>query len=144
VIILRASGWRIGDVLNLRYDTCLEHTSSGWWLCGNILKTEVMNHKVPLSDEIATIVKVQCDLVKEKVPEENNPEKYLFPSTQKRRKGRPLAEKPIRYALNQVAVACEIKDDDGTIFHFKNHAFRHTKAVELINAGMSLVHVQKW
>ncbi len=38
-IVLRASGWRISDVLNLRFDTCLEHTSSGWWLCGDILKT---------------------------------------------------------------------------------------------------------
>ena len=65
VIILRASGWRIGDVLNLRYDTCLEHTSSGWWLCGDILKTEVLNHKVPISDEIASIVAGQCEIVKE-------------------------------------------------------------------------------
>lgn len=144
VIILRASGWRIGDVLNLRYDTCLKHTSSGWWLCGDILKTEVMNHKVPLSDEIATIVQAQCDLVRKKVSEENNPVKYLFPSTQGRRKGRPIYERGVREALNQLASKCEIKDDDGTIFHFKNHAFRHTKAVELINAGMSLVHVQKW
>jgi integrase len=144
VIILRASGWRIGDVLNLRYNTCLEHTSSGWWLCGDILKTEVMNHKVPLSDEIATIVQAQCDLVRERVSEEDNPEKYLFPSTQKRRKGRPVYDGYVRDVLNQLAASCEIKDDDGTIFHFKNHAFRHTKAVELINAGMSLVHVQKW
>jgi integrase len=144
VIILRASGWRIGDVLNLRYDTCLERTSSGWWLCGDILKTEVINHKVPLSDEIATVVQAQCDVVREKVSEENNLEKYLFPSTQKRRKGRPLYEGQVREALNQLAVACNIKGEDETIFHFKNHAFRHTKAVELINAGMSLVHVQKW
>lgn len=144
VIILRAAGWRIGDVLNLRYDKCLERTSSGWWLCGDILKTNVLNHKVPLSDEIATLIKAQCDSVKEKVPEGNNPEKYLFPSTQKRREGRPVSDKPIRYALNQLASACEIKNDDGNIFHFKNHAFRHTKAVELINAGMSLLHVQKW
>lgn len=144
VIILRASGWRIGDVLNLRYNTCLEHTSSGWWLCGDILKTEVMNHKVPLSDEIATIVQTQCDLVREKVSEEDNPEKYLFPSTQKRRKGRPVCDGSVRNVLNQLAASCEIKDDGGNIFHFKNHAFRHTKAVELINAGMSLVHVQKW
>jgi integrase len=144
VIILRASGWRIGDILNLRYDTCLEHTSSGWWLCGDILKTEVMNHKVPLSDEIAAIVQAQCDLIKEKISGEGNPEKYLFPSTQGRRKGRPIYERGVRKALNQLASGCSIKDDDGTIFHFKNHAFRHTKAVELINAGMSLVHVQKW
>lgn len=144
VIILRASGWRIGDVLNLHYDTCLERTSSGWWLCGDILKTDVENHKVPLSDEIAAIVAAQRDLVKETFSEEDNPHRYLFPSSHKERKGRPMYEQSIRYSLNRLAVACEIKDDDGTIFHFKNHAFRHTKAVELINAGMSLIHVQKW
>ena len=144
VIILRASGWRIGDVLNLRHDTCLEHTSSGWWLCGDILKTDVENHKVPLSEDIAAIVAAQRDLVRETFSEEDNPHRYLFPSSQKRRQGRPLYEKPVRDSLNRLAVACEIKDNEGTIFHFKNHAFRHTKAVELINAGMSLVHVQKW
>ncbi|WP_220209538.1 tyrosine-type recombinase/integrase [Reticulibacter mediterranei] len=143
-IILRASGWRIGDVLNLRYHTCLEKTSSGWWLCGDVLKTNVFNHKVSISDEIATLIQAQCDLVKGNIPEGSNPAKYLFPSVHKRREGRPLSAKSIQYALNQLASNCEIKNDDGTIFHFKNHAFRHTKAVELINAGMSLLHVQKW
>lgn len=143
-IILRASGWRIGDVLTLRHNTCLEHTPSGWWLCGDILKTEVLNHKVPISEEIATIVAAQRELVKENFPEQDNPERYLFPSSHKERKGRPLYEKPIRSALNRLATNCEIKDQDGAVFHFKSHAFRHTKAVELINAGMSLLHVQKW
>jgi len=144
VIILRASGWRIGDVLNLRYDTCLEHTSSGWWLCGDILKTEVLNHKVPISDEIASIVAGQCEIVKEQYSDRENPHRYLFPSPHKRRQGRPLYYGYIQDLLNRLATACEIKGEDGSIFHFKNHAFRHTKAVELINAGMSLVHVQKW
>lgn len=144
VIILRASGWRIGDVLNLRHDSCLERTSSGWWLCGDILKTNVEKHKVPLSDDIAAIVAAQRDLVREAFSEEDNPHRYLFPSLQKRRQGRPLYEQPIRDSLNRLAMVCQIKGDDGTIFHFKSHAFRHTKAVELINAGMSLVHVQKW
>jgi hypothetical protein len=144
VILLRASGWRIGDILNLRYDTCLERTPSGWWLCGDILKTEVLNHKVPISDEIAALAAAQCELIKEHFSEENNPEHYLFPSNQGRRNGRPIYEKGVREALNRLAMSCEITRDDGTIFHFKNHAFRHSKAVELINAGMSLVHVQKW
>ena len=90
VIILRASGWRIGDVLNLHHDTCLERTSSGWWLCGDILKTDVENHKVPLSDEIAAIVAAQRDLVKGTFSEEDNPHRYLFPSSHKERKGRPM------------------------------------------------------
>ena len=144
VVILRASGWRIGDVLNLRYDTCLEHTSSGWWLCGDILKTEVLNHKVPISNEIASIVAAQRELVKKHFSGEDNPERYLFLAPNRQRKGRPPFVGNIREALNRLAAACEIKDEDGTIFHFKNHAFRHSKAVELINAGMSLVHVQKW
>lgn len=55
-----------------------------------------------------------------------------------------MYEQSAQEALNCLAVTCEIKGDDGAIFHFKNHAFRHTKAVELINAGMSLIHVQKW
>jgi integrase len=143
VIILRASGWRIGDVLNLRYDTCLEKTSSGWWLCGDIQKTNVLNHKVPISDEIASIVVAQRELVK-KHSEEDNPERYLFLAPTRKRKGRPPLSQKIQGALNRLATACEITDENGTIFHFKNHAFRHTKAVELINAGMSLLHVQKW
>lgn len=32
VVLLRASGWRISDILNLRYDTCLDRTDLGWYL----------------------------------------------------------------------------------------------------------------
>lgn len=144
VITLRASGWRIGDVLNLRYDTCLESSSSGWWLRGDILKTNVLDHKVPVSDEVAAIIRAQCELIKKTFSEQDNPQRYLFPSTRKRRKGCPICHSTIQDALNRLAVTSCINDDDGNLFHFKNHAFRHTKAVELINAGMSLVHVQKW
>lgn len=144
VILLRASGWRISDVLTLRYDACLEQSASGFWLCGDIMKTQVLGHKIPISDEIAAFVMAQRELVKEKYPEQINPHHYLFPATTKQRQGRPLYEKPIRDALNRLAGAHAIQDEQGTTFHFATHAFRHTKAVELINNGMSLLHVQKW
>src|SRR6266851_3794094 len=35
-------------------------------------------------------------------------------------------------------------DEQGELFRFRLHAFRHTKAVELINNGMSLLMVQQW
>jgi hypothetical protein len=38
IVLLRATGWRISDILNLRYDNCLEQTSQGWYLCGDIKK----------------------------------------------------------------------------------------------------------
>jgi len=50
----------------------------------------------------------------------------------------------VREALNRFANRCQIQNEQGEIFHFKLHAFRHTKAVELINNGMSLVLVQHW
>jgi integrase len=144
VILLRASGWRISDVLNLRYDTCVERTSSGWWLCGDIQKTQVLNHKVPISEEIAAIASAQCALAKDAVSQDENPHRYLFPAYTKKRQGRPLTAYGVCNALNGLAVQAKIQDESGRIFHFKTHAFRHTKAVELINNGMSLVHVQKW
>ncbi len=50
----------------------------------------------------------------------------------------------MREALDRLAKRCQIRNEQGEIFHFKLHAFRHTKAVELINNGMSLVLVQQW
>jgi hypothetical protein len=34
--VLRATGWRISDVLLLRMEQCLEQTEKGWWICGDI------------------------------------------------------------------------------------------------------------
>lgn len=41
VVLLRASSWRGSDILNLRYDNCLDRTAQGWWLCADIPKTDV-------------------------------------------------------------------------------------------------------
>lgn len=144
VVLLRASGWRISDILNLRYDTCLEHTSQGWYLCGDIPKTQVLNHHVPITDAVAAIVQSVVEEVKEKSTNDNNPNHLLFVRFDGRRKGRCPPGLLIRQALNRLAKKQNITDDQGNIFHFGNHVFRHTKGVELINNGMNILHVQKW
>jgi integrase len=144
VILLRASGWRISDILNLRYNSCLDRTAQGWWLVGDIPKTQVLNHRVPITDEVAAVVQAAIDEVKEKSTKDNNPNKLLFVQFDGLRKGRPPMGESIQKALNRLANKCSIVDDQGQLFHFKNHAFRHTKGVELINNGMNILHVQKW
>ncbi|WP_195510415.1 tyrosine-type recombinase/integrase [Clostridium tyrobutyricum] len=144
VILLRASGWRISDILYLKYDTCLERTSQGWYLHGDILKTRVLNHRVPITDEVANVVKTIVETVKSKSTIENNPKKFLFARFFGRRKGHTYGAKSISESLNSLAKKRKIVDQNGQIFHFKNHAFRHTKGIELINNGMNLLHVQKW
>jgi integrase len=144
VVLLRASGWRISDVLYLKYDSCLEKIDQGWYLCGDIQKTQVLNHRIPITDEIALIVKSLIETIKANSNETNNPKKFLFGCLEGQRKGRLPASNLISRALNKLAVKHRITDAQGNIFHFKNHAFRHTKGVELINNGMNILHVQKW
>jgi site-specific recombinase XerD len=136
-ILLRASGWRIADVLNLRCDTCLEHSASGWWLCGDIRKTNMLNHKVPISDEIAALVTTQREYVEKHVQASMNPQRYLFPAQTEERKGLAQSADDFRYVLTSFSKKAGLTDEAG-------NAFRHTKAVELINNGMSLFYVQKW
>ena len=144
VIILIASGWRISDVLNLRYDTCLEYTEQGWYLKGDIRKTRTIGHRIPISDEVKAVVESVAQIARQKSTETNNPRHLLFNRYSGSRMG--MAPDPCRIseALNKLARNHNIVDDQGNPYHFRLHAFRHTKGVELINNGMSLVHVQKW
>jgi Phage integrase family len=55
-----------------------------------------------------------------------------------------MAARGVSHVLGHLAEKYQIRDDNGAIFHFRLHAFRHTKGVELLNNGMSLVLVQQW
>jgi integrase len=153
VILLRASGWRISDVLYLKLDTCLEQEGNEkYWLVGDIQKTRVLGHKIPITQEIAAVIKTQITWVKQHYMSEENPRGWLFPASKtyghgksnRFKNGDPLGAQGVNQTLNYIAVKYQIKDEQGRLFHFKSHAFRHTKAVELLNNGMSLVLVQQW
>jgi integrase len=152
VILLRASGWRISDVLNLKLDTCLEQDSTKYWLVGDIQKTRVLGHRIPITQEIATVIGAQIAWVQQHYTPGENPSGWLFPASKTRagshgqrlKHGAPLASVGITQSLNHLGEKYQIKDEQGRLFHFKLHAFRHTKAVELLNQGMSLVLVQQW
>ncbi|MES9731576.1 tyrosine-type recombinase/integrase [Bacillus sp. AP50] len=144
IALLRATGWRISDILNLRYDKCLEQTSQGWYLCGDIKKTQVMNHRVPITKEIAEIVKTVIQVTKNQSNTINNPKNYLFVQLEGVRRGRPFSYYDICRSMKRFTKEQNIIDDVGNPFYIKNHAFRHTKGVELLNNGMNILHVQKW
>ena len=150
VILLRASGWRISDVLYLKLDTCLEQDGEKFWLVGDIQKTQVLSHKIPLTKEVAAVIRAQIAWVKEQYTPEENPKRWLFPAakhitnSQRFLMGDPLNARSVGEMLNRFALRYQIKDEKEEIFHFKLHAFRHTKGIELVNNGMSLLMVQQW
>lgn len=144
VIILRATGLRISDVLGIKYNKCLELINDGWYVVMDISKTKVLNHRIPITKEVAFIIKEQIEIASKLYKNNLNPNQFLFIRETGVRAGFPPSARALENALNKLAVERKIVDDNGVIFHFKNHAFRHTKAVELINNGMNLLHVQKW
>ena len=64
--------------------------------------------------------------------------------SQRFQRGDPREASGLQIVLNHFAKKYRIQDESGNIFHFRFHAFRHTKGVELVNNGMSLVMVQQW
>lgn len=144
VIVLLATGLRISDVLDMRYDTCLEQTASGWLLCADVNKTQVKRHKLPVTEEVAKIVAVQREYVRSTSTDAENPNRYLFPSEISTSSGQPIKQARFSNALNKFAARNNIVGPDGSIYRFRAHAFRHTKAMELLNNGMRLELVQKW
>lgn len=83
-------------------------------------------------------------IARQRSTETNNPQRLLFNRYSGSRMGMAPDPHRISEALNKLARIHNIVDDQGNLYHFRLHAFRHTKGVELINNGMSLVHVQKW
>ena len=144
VILLRISGWRISDILNLKYNECLVKQKDGYYLQGDIKKTKVFGHKVPISIEMGEMIAQLIKDVKAKSTAKNNPDNFLFPIYNGHRIGKTILGNTINRALNKLCKDNDIYNKDGEIFSCTNHAFRHTKAVELINNGMNLIHVQKW
>src|SRR5262249_8386195 len=87
VILLRASGWRTSDVLYLKWDTCLEHEGEKFSLVGDIQKTRILGHTIPITKEVAAIVLAQVAWVKQHYTEEENPQRWLFPASKKYHSG---------------------------------------------------------
>src|SRR5699024_1033599 len=138
-----------------------------YWLVGDQRKVNYKDHKVPISVELAKVVIAQQEICKQKSTSENNPDNYLFVSyrgprkdkpqttanmsnvlnniTKKsnKRKATPQTKATLSTVLNNFAKKVNIRDVNGEIYRFKNHAFRHRYGVTLINNGMSIVHVQR-
>jgi integrase len=148
-ILLRESGWRGTDVLNLRYDSCLEYLWNGHekeyipYLCGEITKTGIPLLKIPIRKEVADMVKKLSDEATERSTDDNNPDKYLFNTYEGQYKGLPLSKPAFSAAVQELIDRKGILDGDGKPYHFKAHALRHTRALEYTEQGMPIGIIQQ-
>ena len=148
-ILLRETGWRGTDILNLRYDNCLEQIWNNkeekynYYLCGEITKTGIAQLKIPIRDKVAEMVIKAIDKAKELSTEENNPKKYLFNTYEGKLKGKPLAKATLLYTIKRLIVQKDIRDVNGELYHFRFHSLRHTRAKEYVEQGMGISVIQQ-
>ncbi|WP_252254939.1 tyrosine-type recombinase/integrase [Clostridium sp. ZBS12] len=148
-ILLRETGWRGTDILNLKYNNCLEQIwnskeqTYNYYLCGEITKTSIAQLKIPIRDKVAEMVTKAIDRAKELSTEENNPKKYLFNTYEGKLKGTPLAKHSLLMTIKRLIVQKDIRDIKGELYHFKLHSLRHTRAKEYIEQGMGISIIQQ-
>lgn len=148
-ILLRETGWRGTDILNLRYDNCLEQIWNNkeerynYYLCGEITKTDIPQLKIPIRDKVAEMLKKSIDKAKELSTHENNPKKYLFNTYEGKLKGKPLAKRNLLYTIKRLIVQKDIRDANGELYHFRLHSLRHTRAKEYVEQGMGISVIQQ-
>lgn len=142
VYVMFKTGLRISDTLELKQN-CLIRLNNKYWIETDIRKTYVKNHRIPIDNELANMLAVLIDNTKKCSNKDNNPDDYIFVRYKGSRKGKPYGRDWVRRALNLFAINYNITDELGDIFHFKNHAFRHTYAIKLLNGGADILTVQE-
>lgn len=148
-ILLRETGWRGTDILNLRHNQCLDYvwnSRSGEYvpyLYDEITKTGIPLHKIPIRPEIAEMVSELIKDAEEKSTDDNNPDKYLFNTYKGKNKGLPYSKPRFASAVQELIYKKEILGGDGGLYHFRTHSLRHTRAVEYTEQGMPLGIIQQ-
>jgi site-specific recombinase XerD len=136
LILLRGTGIRLGELLDLELDCVWDSASHGSWLKVPLGKLGT-ERTVPLDaatlsalDEWMALRGPQRALPH---PRLQRPADFLFVE-----RGRRLTAYRLRQGLDAAAATAELRGRDGQPLHPTPHQLRHTYATSLINAGMSL------
>lgn len=134
--LLRGTGIRLGELLDLELDCVWDSASHGSWLKVPVGKLGT-ERTVPLDaetlsalDEWMTQRGPQRALPN---PRTQRPADFLFVE-----RGRRLSPYRLRHGLDDAASAAALHGRDARALHVTPHQLRHTYATSLVNAGMSL------
>ena len=148
-VLLRETGWRGTDILDLRYDNCLDYV---WdkeeekyvpYLCGEITKTGIPLLKIPIREDVAEMIEGLKKEAAAKSTEHNNPDRYLFNTYEGINTGLPYSKLAFAKAVQDMINRKGILDADGGLYHFKTHSLRHTRATEYAELGMPIGVIQR-
>jgi integrase/recombinase XerD len=138
IIVLMETGRRVSEVSLLKFD-CLEQDGDGDWLLRVHEKKLKRVRLIPISKECVAIIRAQQDELRST----GAVSPLLFPG--RRQSKSPTISAPhVNRALNKLAIENNIIDNNGVIWKFSSHQFRHTVGTQMINSGVPQVMVQHY
>ncbi len=134
--ILRGTGMRLGELLDLELDCLIDFQRHGTWLRVPIGKLNT-ERTVPLDDATLSAFDEWVALRGRQRPithpRTNKPANFLFMIS-----GRQMGAGRIRKGLATAVEIAGLLDQSGRPLHVTPHQLRHTYGTTLINGGMSL------
>jgi integrase/recombinase XerD len=143
VLLIRATGLRIGELLNLSID-CLRQRDRQWRLRFLTEKYQTVD-EIPICEELVAVIKEQQKYIKKYFSDSYN---NLFASNTSGYRYTPaprvMSGQTFNQQLNTLAKQQNICTNDGRTWHFNSHQFRRTLATVMTNAGVRDLIIQKY
>ncbi|MDJ0647392.1 MAG: site-specific integrase [Xenococcaceae cyanobacterium MO_188.B19] len=142
VIIIRATGLRIGELLNLPLN-CFRQRGKQWRLRFLTEKYQIED-ELPICKELVAVIQEQQEYIKQQFGDSY---RNLFGSYVSRYyvpKPRIMKSETFNRQLNKLATKYNICTKDGLQWHFRSHQFRKTVATVMTNAGVRDLIIQKY
>ena len=134
--ILRGTGLRLGELLDLELDCLWDTTAHGTWVKVPVGKLGT-ERTVPLDAEtLACFDQWMSYRGRQRPlahPRDGRPAEFLFME-----QGRRLSAYRLRHGLDDAVAAASLTGRGGAPLRVTPHILRHTYATSLVNAGMSL------
>ena len=144
VLIIRATGLRIGELLNLPLD-CLRKRGNQWRLRFLTEKYKTVD-ELPICEELVRVVQEQQNYIRQHF---GNSYDNLFGSNAAGKSyyepvPRIMSTSAFNGCLNRFAIEKNICTKEGKQWHFRSHQFRKTVATVMTNAGVRDLIIQKY
>jgi site-specific recombinase XerD len=134
--VLRGTGLRIGELLELELDAVVDFGPAGTWLRVPLGKLN-SERMVPLdATTIAVLDEWLAHRQRQRAmphPRDGHPTDFIFVEN-----GRHLGPTRVQKGLRDAVAAAGLTGPDGNPLRIVAHQLRHTYATSLVNAGMSL------
>lgn len=146
VLIIRALGLRIGELLNLPLD-CLRKRGNQWRLRLKETEKFKIEDELPVSLDLVAIIKEQQEYIKTHFANRYN---KLFCSNKNGRDFNFVPTAKVMYIntfnrwVNKLAIKCDICSKDEKTWYFTSHQFRRTVGTIMTNAGVRDLIIQKY